>query len=101
MEPPKLVVGPLPTLERALADEIAARKASDPLTPIALLIGGTLLRPYLQRRLAVLLGGHINLHFLTAAEMAVRLGEPAMIASGRSPLPPLATRVLVLSLIHI
>ena len=92
---PKLVLGPLHTLERALAEEIAARKASDPLAPIALLIGGTLLRPYLQRRLALLLGGHINLHFLTPAELAVRLGEPAMIAAGRRPLPPLATRVLV------
>ena len=91
----RLVVGPLANLEQALADAITARKTGDPLAPIAILIGGTLLRPYLQRRLADLLGGHINLHLLTPAELAVRLGEHRMIAAGRKPLPPLATRVLV------
>ncbi|MBA2428953.1 MAG: hypothetical protein H0V55_04430, partial [Thermoleophilaceae bacterium] len=91
----RLVLGPLRDLERALAEEITAHKGADPLAPIAILIGGTLLRPYLQRRLATLTGGHINLHFLTPAELALRLGEPAMIAARRKPLPPLATRVLV------
>jgi RecB family exonuclease len=91
----RLVTGPLPVLETALAREVEAIKAADALAPIAVLIGGTLLRPYLQRRLATRTGGHAGVAFLTVAELAVRLGEPAMVEQGRKPLPPLATRVLV------
>lgn len=91
---PRLVTGELAAIEHALAAEVRAHRAEDPLAPLVVLIGGTLLRPYLQRRIARATGGHLNLTMLTPAELALRLGEPAMVAAGRSPLPALATRVL-------
>lgn len=94
MPAPRVTTAPLPALEQALADAIAATKSADALAPVTVLIGGTLLRPYLQRRLATILGGHANVAFVTAGELALRLGEPALAAQGRRPMPPLASRVL-------
>src|SRR5713101_3071719 len=82
-------------LEPALARELAALRARDPLAPISIVVGGTLLRPYLRRRLAELSGGHINVHLLTAAEFGLRLAEPRLIAAGRRPISALADRPLV------
>ncbi len=82
-------------LEAALADELAALREHDPLRPISVLVGGTLLRPYLRRRLAELSGAHINLHLLTPAELGLHLAEPRLIAAGRRPLVPLTDRALV------
>ena len=91
----QLATGPPPALESALAREVTRAKEADPHTPVAVLIGGTLLRPYLERRLASLLGGIVNVHFLTPAELALALGERSLTAAGRRPLPPLADRVLL------
>ena len=66
-------------LEEALAHEITAAKADDPLAPVGVLIGGTLLRPYLGRRLADLCNGIVNVHFLTPSDLALALGERAML----------------------
>lgn len=82
-------------LEPALAGELAALRKQDPLAPISVVVGGTLLRPYLRRRLAELATGHINVHFLTPAEFGLRLTEPRLVAAGRRPLSPLADRALV------
>jgi len=94
MAPPRLVTGSLPDLERALAREVAAAQENDPLAPVTVLVGGTLLRPYLRRRLAELTGGHLGVEFVTPAELGLALGEPALIAAGRRPLGPLGERVL-------
>src|ERR1700691_3961469 len=45
-------------------------------------------------RVAALLGGHITVRVVTPAELALRLGEPALIAAGRTPIAPLADRAL-------
>lgn len=89
------ITGPAPALERALARDLARAQADDPLAPLAVLIGGTLMRPYLQRRMAELCDGIVNVHFLTPAELALKLGERPLAAQGRRPLPPLADRVLL------
>ena len=81
-------------LEAALAHEIVAAKADDPLAPVGVLIGGTLLRPYLGRRLAELCNGIVNVRFLTPSDLALALGERAMLATGARPLPPLGDRVV-------
>jgi RecB family exonuclease len=93
---PRLIVGPPAALEHALAAEISRAKGGDPLTPVTILVGNTLLRPYLQRRLADpgLLGGHINLEIVTFADLALKLGEPAMLAGKRLPVPALAGQVI-------
>ena len=94
MSPLSLITGPPSSLDRALADEIRACKAADPLAPVTVLVGGSLLRPFLRARLADLLDGHINVNVLTPAELALRLGEPALIAGDRLPITPLADRAL-------
>lgn len=91
----RCITGPAPDLERALARDLAHAQADDPLAPIAVLIGGTLMRPYLQRRMAELCDGIVNVHFLTPAELALKLGERRLAEQGRRPLPPLADRVLL------
>lgn len=85
---------PLPVLEQAIANAIASAKQIDVLAPVTILVGSTLLRPYLQRRLATLLGGHANVSIVTAGELALALGEPTLAAQGRRPMPPLAARIL-------
>ncbi|WP_354699039.1 exonuclease [Paraconexibacter sp. AEG42_29] len=94
MPTPTTITAHPAALEVALADAIKAAKRDDPLAPVTVLVGSTLLRPYLQRRLATLLGGHANVAFVTAGELALKLGEPALIAAGRTPMPPLAARIL-------
>ena len=41
-----------------------------------------------------MLGGWINIHIVTFAELGLKLGEPALVAEGRRPLPRLAAQVL-------
>lgn len=96
----RVVTGPIAALEEALADHVFAAKGDDPLTPVVVLIGETLLRPYLRRRLMELHGPHMNVHLMTSADLGLRLGEPAMIAAGRLPLPILADRVLAHEAAH-
>ena len=91
----RCISGRSDALEQALADAIARRRASDVLGPLAVLVGGTLMRPYLQRRLADLLGGVVNVSFLMPSDLALVLGERRVVADGRAPLPPLADRVLL------
>src|SRR5512145_3382824 len=92
--PPRLILGSPAGLEHALAAEVRRHKEGDPLAPVTILVGNTLLRPYLQRRLAELLGGHINLQIVTFADLGLQLGEAAMIDERRLPLPPVAAQVI-------
>src|SRR5688500_19032362 len=96
MTPPahRTITGPIAALEAALAEHVKAAKRADPLQPVVILAGETLLRPYLRRRLAELGGPHANVHVLTAGELGLRLGEHRLIAQGRTPLPVLADGVL-------
>ena len=62
-------------LEEALCEDITRRRAGDPLSPIHVLVGSNLLGTYLRKRLALNAGGHINVHFLTFADMVDRAVE--------------------------
>src|SRR5205807_3561863 len=55
----------------------------------------SLQRPYLARWLAARLGGHANVRILMPGDLALLLGAPALVESGRRALPPLADRVLL------
>ena len=94
MPPLSLITGPPSALDAALAAEIRTHKSANPLAPITVLVGGSLLRPFLRARLATLLDGHINVRVVTPAELALRLGEPGLIAGERSPITPLADRAV-------
>lgn len=91
----KLTTGTPPALEEALARGVRDAQADDPLSPVGVLLGGTLQRPYLQRRLAELNDGIANVRFLMPSELAMELGEQAQVLAGNRPLPPLADRVLL------
>jgi ATP-dependent helicase/nuclease subunit B len=88
------MLGDLAALEERLASEVRACKAGDPLAPVTILIGNTLLRPYLRRRLARGAGGHLNLHLLTPNDLARSLGEQALAGRGRVRLPYFGDRIL-------
>src|SRR3954462_15969084 len=81
-------------LERALAADIAALQRDDPLRPVLVLVGDTLLRAYRRCRIAELNGPYLNVHIVTPGELALRLGEFPLIHVGSTPLPLLADRVL-------
>src|ERR1035437_10062395 len=103
-----VITGPPASLDAALAAEIRTHKSTTPLAPITVLVGGSLLRPFLRARLATLLDGHINVPVLSpadlalrpgerappAAELARRRGQRALIAADRSPITPLADRAV-------
>lgn len=76
-------------------DLVAAVRASDPLTPIDVLVGAILLRPHLQRAIAESSPGALNVRFSTVGEFGVNLGRRNAAASGARPLPAMAERVLV------
>src|SRR4051794_35383665 len=61
----RLVAGSRGALERRLADEVRAKRERDLLAPLPIVVGGTLMRPYLRRRLALLSGGHLNVRLMT------------------------------------
>lgn len=92
---PRLVLGSLPAIEAALAGEIRAWKARDPLDLPLILVGNAPIRVYLRRRLAHEAGGHVGLRLVTPGELARMLGEPAALAAGRAPLPRGGERILV------
>lgn len=91
----RLLLGAPAALEDALLAEVAGQRARDPLAPVDVLVGGILQRPYLQRRIADTSPGLVNVRLSTLGELGVRLGEPALAASGRRPLPAIAERAYV------
>src|SRR5688572_22922912 len=86
--------GSLRALEVALVEAVASAKSTDPLRAVRILVAETLLRPYLRRRLALELDGHVNVHIITAGELGLALGESEMLARGEEPLPFLGDRIL-------
>ena len=78
-------------VEESLLAAIQARREHDPLAPVDVLVGGVLLRPYLQRLIADTSPGLLNVRFSTLGELGLRLGEPrarrlrAAAAARRSP----------------
>lgn len=93
--PLRLLTGSPGTLDLAITREVAKARERDPLSPMTILVGGTLLRPYLRRRLAELGGGHVNVHISLPGELGLRLAEHRMRREGRRPLSALADRALV------
>jgi len=91
----KVIGGRPAELGASLADRVAELRRGDPLAPINVLVGASLQRPFVERWLAARLGGHANVRILMPGDLALLLGAPALVASGRRALPPLADRVLL------
>lgn len=83
---------PPAAVEEALLAAIRARRARDPLVPVDVLVGGVLLRPYLQRLIADTSPGLLGVRFSTLGELGLRLGAAALAVSDRRPLHAIAER---------
>jgi len=94
LKPPHIIRGALDALEARLAGDIDARRARDPLSALTVLVGGTLLRPYLRHRLTELRGGLINVRFVTFDDLASGLAALAAGLSGTQPLPSYGERII-------
>jgi ATP-dependent helicase/nuclease subunit B len=90
-----VVAGSPPLLRDEMAERVKRLRGSDPLSPITVLVGGSLQRPFLQRWLAERLGAHANLRVLMPGDLALLLGASELVELGRRALPPLADRVLL------
>lgn len=78
MPAPTLILGPLPGLEDALGDAISAAQEPDPLAPVTVLVGQSLLKRYLPRALAMRGVPHINVRYVLPDELTESLaGEAA------------------------
>lgn len=91
----RVISGQPAALGSALADRVAELRREDPLSPITVLVGTSLQRPFLARSLAARLGGHASVRILMPGDLALLLGAPALVAAERRALPPLADRVLL------
>src|SRR3954454_22580633 len=89
-----VVLGRIDRLARRLAGGADPLQRDDPLRPVVVLVGETLLRAYLRRRIAEINGPYLNVHIVTPGELALRLGEIPLILAGQRPLPLLADRML-------
>ncbi len=91
---PQLIRGSLAALEARLADDVHAYRQSAPFAPLTILIGSTLLRPYLRRRLTELHGGLINVQFRTMRELARSLAYSTAHNNGTERLPAFGDRII-------
>ena len=91
----KVISGAPVALTEELAGRVKQLRMVDPLSPITVLVGASLQRPWLQRWLAARLGAHANVRILMPGDLALLLGAAPLVADGRRALPPLADRVLL------
>ena len=66
-----MVRGPPGSLREELAHRVRELRAGDPLSPITVLVGASLQRPFLQRWLAARLGAHANVRILMPGDLAL------------------------------
>ncbi len=95
----QLFIGPFqPELEEGFLAFLKRKKETDPLAPLAVLVGSNLLGLYLRRFLVLRGLNHINLRFLTFIDFAKALAAEPMNREGLRPLPRLGDLVLISSL---
>jgi hypothetical protein len=62
-------------LREAFAERVVELRQQDPLSPITVLVGTSLQRPFLARWLAARLRGHANVRMLMPGDLALLLGS--------------------------
>jgi ATP-dependent helicase/DNAse subunit B len=90
----RIISGAVPELEDALAEAVAAARAGDPLAPVTVVVGHSLLKPYLRRTLALRGVAQLNVRFMRPHELAEELAAASKEAR-EARLTPAAERVLV------
>lgn len=92
----KIVTGEYqPHLESALVREVRRLKESTSLSPLIIVVPTNLLALHLSRLLALKLGGHAELHFLTLLDLARRLAQRPLAMKGLSAMPPMADQLIL------
>ena len=94
MKPPLILRGSLAALEARLSADVTERRQREPLAALSILVGSTLLRPYLRRRLTELCGGLINLRLVTFDDLSRNLAALAAGLSKTTLLPPYGDRII-------
>lgn len=90
-----LHLGPYqPVLEGALLREVRGVREADPLQPLVVLVPTALLRQHLKRTLALELGGHSGIRFVTVSELAREIAGRALRSEGLAEVPDAAATVL-------
>jgi ATP-dependent helicase/DNAse subunit B len=79
-----LILGDYPILEPAFLSEVGHLKQGDPLRPLIVLVPSHLLGLHLSRYLADNDLSHINIRFLTLADLAAHVASPALLKAGRA-----------------
>jgi RecB family exonuclease len=85
----RILTGSFAALEARLIEEIAALQSSDPLAPVAVLVGSNLLASYLRGRTAGRGRSAANLRFYTFLDLATRLASASDGAGRKARLPHL------------
>jgi len=90
----KCITGPFhPELESAFLQAVQDRKGKDPLRPVVVLVGSNLLQIYLRRKMAVWMGGHVNVRFVTFIDLAGVLADGKLEDLGQIRAPVTAEEI--------
>lgn len=90
-----LHLGPYqPTLEEALFEEVRGVRENDALQPIVVLVPTAFLRQHLKRMLALAMGGHSGIRFVTVSELARDIAERSLRSENLAKIPDAAATIL-------
>jgi RecB family exonuclease len=95
----QIYTGPFAALEDRLMCEFDERQRTDPLSPVAVLVGSNLLATYLRRRYAAHHGPSANIRYYTFLDFAVQLARRTRFADPRPRLPRLGASAILESIL--
>jgi len=95
----RIYTGPIAALEDRLMKEFEERQVSDPLQPVAVLVGSNLLATYLKRRYADERRAAANIRYYTFLDLVVQLAWRAGFADQRLHMPRLGASAILESIL--
>jgi len=91
----RILTGPFDALEPRLLELIAEQQVTDPLAPVAILVGSNILASYLKSRMAAQGRAAANVRFYTFPELAAKLGACSRAGGSKRPLPHLGASLIL------
>jgi ATP-dependent helicase/nuclease subunit B len=95
----RIYTGTFAALENRLMQELEVRQGTDPLSPVAVLIGSNLLATYLRRRYAEEHGPSANIRYYTFLDLVVQLARRTDFADPKPRLPRLGASAILESIL--
>jgi ATP-dependent helicase/nuclease subunit B len=92
---PRILTGTFDALEPRLLEMIAEQQATDPLAPVAILVGSNILASYLKSRIAAQGRGAANVRFHTFLDLAAKLSAGSRTGGSKRPLPHLGASLIL------